>query len=71
MVPKYKYYQVGISLEMVDEKGKTKKIKQVHLVDSPDTQSVERKVKEAMEGSMYDWEITSIILSKITEVYGD
>lgn len=64
-----KFYQVVISIEIEDEKGKIKHSKEIHLVDGIDPTDVQKKVIEQMNGTMFDWEITSITLSKIIIVY--
>lgn len=71
MGPVNNFYEVTISLSMIDDKGRTKKKKEVHLIDAKDTNPIEKKVAEMMVDSMWDWDITSIKKSNIIEVYGD
>ena len=45
MIPKDRFYQVTIKIEVEDENtGKFKKCKEVHLVDAKDTNEVASKV---------------------------
>lgn len=70
MIPKDRFYQVTISIEIEDEKtGKLKKCKEVHLVDAKDTNEVAHKVSKEMEGCLGEWQISSIVISKICCVY--
>ena len=54
---------------MDDEKGGTKTVKETHLVDAVNPTDVEKKVTEVMSGTMYDWRISSMSISKIGIVY--
>lgn len=54
---------------MDNEKGGTKKVKETHLVDAVNPTDVEKKVAEVMDGTMYDWRISSMTISKIGIVY--
>ena len=69
MGPQDKYWLVNVQIVEEDEKGKIKKNKETHLVDSFDVVGVEKKVKEMMEGETRDWSILSIARSPIIEVY--
>lgn len=70
MFPKNKFYQVTIKVTNEDENtGKLKKTSEVHLVDAIDTTDIAHKVMKEMEGTLGDWEITNISLSKISCVY--
>lgn len=69
MSPKDKYWLVQVEILEEDEKGKIKKSKEKHLVDAFDVKGVEAKVKDMMEGETRDWEIKSIVLPGIIEVY--
>ena len=45
MIPKDRFYQVAIKVEIEDENtGKFKKSKEIHLVDAKDTNEVASKV---------------------------
>ena len=70
MIPKNRYFQVTIQVEIEDEDtAKFKKCKDVHLVDAKDTNEVASKVSKEMQGCLGDWEIVSISISKIGCVY--
>ena len=70
MSPKYnRYYEVLVSLEVEDDKGRIKKQNVKYLVDAADTTMAEKHTIKLMEGTMYDWEIVGINLSKIKEVF--
>ena len=76
MIPKDRFYQVTIKVEIEDENtGKLKKCKEVHLVDAKDTNEAVSKVSKEMQGCYMqgcfeNWEIVSISISKINCVYG-
>ena len=70
MSPKYnRYYEVLVSLEVEDDKGRIKKQNVKYLVDAAYTTMAEKNTIKLMEGTMYDWEIVGINLSKIKEVF--
>ena len=70
MLPKHnRYYEVLVSLETEDDKGRIKKQNIKYLVDAADTTMAEKNTMKLMEGTMYDWEIVGINLSKIKEVF--
>lgn len=66
-----RFYVVTVVVETEDEKGRIKKTRENHLVDAKDPTDVQAKVLEMMKGTMFDWDIASIQLSKISVVYGD
>ena len=66
-----RFYTATVQIETEDEKGKIKKTKEQHLVDAKDPSDARMKIIEMMSGTMFDWDITSIQLSKISCVYGD
>jgi len=69
MSPKDKYWLVQVETVEEDEKGKIKRNKEKHLVDAFSVKDVESKVKQMMEGETRDWEIKSITVPGIIEVY--
>ena len=70
MLPKHnRHYEVLVSLEIEDDKGRIKKQNIKYLVDAADTTMAEKNTMKLMEGTMYDWEIVGINLSKIKEVF--
>lgn len=69
MGPKDKYWLVVVETKEEDEKGKIKKNREKHLVDAFDVKGVEAKVKDMMEGETREWNIKSVSLAGIIEVY--
>jgi hypothetical protein len=70
MGPKHgRYYEVNVSMEIEDDKGRIKKQTVKYLVDAADTTMAEKNTMKLLDGTMYDWEIIGINLSKIREVY--
>lgn len=69
MGPTDKYWLVVVETKEEDEKGKIKKNREKHLVDAFDVKGVEAKVKEMMEGETREWNIKSVSLAGIIEVY--
>lgn len=68
------FFEVCVDVYMDVENPKTgkvsvKKVKEVHLIDAKDPKEVQDKVVKEMEGSIYEWKIASIKLSKISVVY--
>lgn len=64
-----KFYTVTVCITTEDEKGKLKKKHENYLVDAADTNMAERNTFKLMEGTLDDWEIIGINLSKIQEVF--
>lgn len=64
-----KFFQVTVQIDSENDKGKIKKIKEVHLVEGVNPTEVESKVAKEMEGTIFDWEIAKIEISKIISVY--
>ena len=69
MSPKNKFYEVSVSMSMEDNKGRIKKQKNKYLIDAADTNQAEKNTMKLLEGTMFDWEIIGINLSKISEIY--
>lgn len=69
MGPTDKYWLVVVETKEEDEKGKIKKNREKHLVDAFDVKGVEAKVKDMMEGETREWNIKSVSLAGIIEVY--
>lgn len=64
------FYMVQIETLIEDEKtGKPKKTKEVVMVDAVNPTEVEKKVVEYMEGTMFQWDIVSIVKSKVGRVF--
>ncbi len=72
MTPKNnRYYEVTVSIEAEDNKGRLKKQSVKYLIDAADTAMAEKNTMKLMEGTMFDWEIIGINLSKIKEIYSE
>ena len=70
MSPQYKFYEVTVQIETVDEKtGKAKKKNEKYLIDACDTNMAEKNTFKLMENTMFDWEIVGINLSRVQEVF--
>lgn len=69
MSPKNKFYEVIVQIEEEDNRGKIKKNNVKYLIDAADTNQAEKNTFKLMEGTMADWEIIGINISKIREVY--
>lgn len=69
MSPKNKFYEVSVSMSMEDNKGRIKKQTYKYLIDAADTNQAEKNTMKLLEGTMFDWEIIGINLSKISEIY--
>ena len=64
------FYAVSVEILTEDSNtGKIKKVKEEHLVEGHDCTEVERKVTNEMKGTMSDWKITNMKVSKITYIY--
>ena len=63
--------QLGIPSHIIDSKGnvKTKTVKEIHLIDAVNPTDCEKKLAEAMAGTMYEWKPISVVQSKIQFVY--
>ena len=69
MSPQNKFYEVSVKIEFEDNKGRIKKEVKKYLIDAADTNQAEKNTIKLMEGTMGDWEIVGINLSKICEIY--
>ena len=54
---------------IVDEKGREKKSNEKYLVDASNIVEAEKNVTKLLDGTMSDWEIVSISVSKTKEVW--
>lgn len=66
-----RYYEVLVSIETEDSKGRLKKQSVKYLIDAADTAMAEKNTMKLMEETLDDWEIIGINLSKIKEVFDD
>lgn len=68
--PDNKFYQVNVVVMTEDmETGKVKKTKEIHMVDAVSPTDVETKVAAEMDGTMWEWYIDSMKVSKVNAVY--
>ena len=63
------FYDVVVSMIIVDKKGREKKSNEKYLVDASNIVEAEKNVTKLLDGTMSDWEIVSISVSKIKEVW--
>lgn len=63
------FYDVVVSMIIVDEKGREKKSNEKYLVDASNIVEAENNVTKLLDGTMSDWEIVSISVSKTKEVW--
>ena len=67
--PQHIFYQGTVSiLQNVDDNGKTKKVTEVYLIDGKDISDAEKTLISALDSINGDWEITSIVKSKVCGV---
>ena len=62
------FYDVVVSMIIVDDKGREKKSNEKYLVDASNIVEAEKNVTKLLDGTMSDWEIVSISVSKTKEV---
>lgn len=63
------FYDVVVSMSIVDDKGREKKSNIKYLVDATDIVEAEKNTTKLLDGTMSDWEIVSISISKTKEVW--
>lgn len=63
------FYDVVVSMIIVDDKGREKKSNEKYLVDASNIVEAEKNVTKLLYGTMSDWEIVSISVSKTKEVW--
>lgn len=63
------FYDVIVSMIIVDDKGREKKSNEKYLVDASNIVEAEKNVTKLLDGTMSDWEIVSISVSKTKEVW--
>ena len=69
MSPNDKFFEVTVQINTEDSKGRIKRETCKYLIDAPDTAQAERNTYKLMEGTLDDWEIIGINLSRIKEIY--
>ena len=63
------FYDIVVSMIIVDDKGREKKSNEKYLVDASNIVEAEKNVTKLLDGTMSDWEIVSISVSKTKEVW--
>lgn len=63
------FYDVVVSMIIVNDKGREKKSNEKYLVDASNIVEAEKNVTKLLDGTMSDWEIISISVSKTKEVW--
>ena len=63
------FYDVIVSMIIVDDKGREKKSNEKYLVDASNIVEAEKNVTKLLDGTMSDREIVSISVSKTKEVW--
>ena len=63
------FYDVIVSMIIVDDKGREKKSNEKYLVDASNIVEAEKNITKLLDGTMSDWEIVSISVSKTKEVW--
>lgn len=68
--PSHSFYAVTVAIErQIDDSGKTKKAKEVYLVDAQDVSDAEKKTISLMvSGVIGTWEIEAVSKSKVCGV---
>lgn len=65
-----KYFVAKVQYDLPDENsGRVKKIREEKLVKGYNVTEVEAKVTKKFQGFPHDWRITSVVESKIDEVF--
>lgn len=62
------YYKATLQIEYEDAKGKLKKRREEYIVSAVNPTDVEAKITAHMAGSTEDFEISSIVLTKIVDI---
>lgn len=67
--PQNTFYQGTVNiLQNLDDNGKTKKVTEVYLIDGKDISDAEKTLISTLDSINGDWEITSIVKSKVCGV---
>ena len=69
LTAKDNFYDIVVSMIIVDDKGREKKSNEKYLVDASNIVEAEKNVTKLLDGTMSDWEIVSISVSKTKEVW--
>ena len=63
------FYDIVVSMIIVDDKGREKKSNEKYLIDASNIVEAEKNLTKLLDGTMSDWEIVSISVSKTKEVW--
>lgn len=69
LTAKDNFYDIVVSMIIVDDKGREKKSNEKYLVDASNIVEAEKNLTKLLDGTMSDWEIVSISVSKTKEVW--
>ncbi|MDD5649266.1 MAG: DUF4494 family protein [Candidatus Nanoarchaeia archaeon] len=62
------YFKVTLKMEYEDAKGNMKKKSEPYIVEAIGPSDVETKIAQYMKGSVSDYEITSVVQTKIVAI---
>lgn len=65
------FWQVSVVEKQETDKGKIKKNTVLYLVEGPSATYAEAKVTADYDGTVFDWEITRAVKTKIVKVIGE
>ena len=63
------FYDIVVSMIIVDDKGREKKSNEKYLIDASNIVEAEKNLTKLLDGTISDWEIVSISVSKTKEVW--
>lgn len=63
------YYIATVKVLIEQDNGKIKKVTEKHLVYDSSITAVEATVTNEFEDSVYEWELVSVVETKITKVH--
>lgn len=62
------YYQAKVKVKIEDDKGKIKSKTYVHIVEDEVISGVEEQITKEYTGSVNDWELVSVVETKIVSI---
>ena len=69
LTAKDNFYDIVVSMIIIDDKGREKKSNEKYLIDASNIVEAEKNLTKLLDGTMSDWEIVSISVSKTKEVW--
>ena len=69
LTAKDNFYDIVVSMIIVDDKGREKKSNEKYLIDASNIVEAEKNLTKLLDGTISDWEIVSISVSKTKEVW--